>query len=152
MADILPPAPIDAQFGSYGWIDWYKKVRDAINSGASVAWATITGKPSTFSGYGISDTSANLATALTDETGSGQAVFNTSPTLISPVLGAATGTSLSLTGDITTGSTTLHKTSAPLANAAAAQAATLLNSPVMGNPTKWVPVNDNGTIRYVPLW
>lgn len=31
MADILPPPPIDAPFMSYGWIDWYKKVRDAIN-------------------------------------------------------------------------------------------------------------------------
>ena len=152
MADILPPAPVDAPFGAYGWVDWYKKVRDAINNGGSVAWSIITGKPTTFGGYGISDTSANLATALTDETGTGQAVFNTSPTLVSPALGAATGTSLVLTGDITTGSGTLHKTSAPLTNAAAAQAATLLNSPVMGNPTKWVPVNDNGTIRYVPLW
>ena len=44
--------------------------------------------------------SSNLATALTDETGSGAAVFATSPTLVTPVLGAATGTSLSL-GNIT---------------------------------------------------
>jgi hypothetical protein len=39
-------------------------------------------------------TSANLATALTDETGSGSAVFSTSPTLVTPVLGAATATSI----------------------------------------------------------
>jgi hypothetical protein len=32
-------------------------------------------------------TSANLATALTDETGSGAAVFGTSPTLVTPALG-----------------------------------------------------------------
>ena len=38
--------------------------------------------------------SANLATALTDETGSGSAVFATSPTLVTPVLGAATATSI----------------------------------------------------------
>lgn len=38
--------------------------------------------------------SANLAAAITDETGSGAAVFATSPTLITPVLGAATATSL----------------------------------------------------------
>ena len=42
--------------------------------------------------------SANLAAALTDETGSGAAVFATSPTLVTPVIGAATGTSLSTTG------------------------------------------------------
>ena len=40
--------------------------------------------------------SANLSAALTDETGSGAAVFATSPTLVTPVLGAATGTSLNL--------------------------------------------------------
>lgn len=40
--------------------------------------------------------SANLAAALTDETGSGKAVFDTSPTLVTPVIGAAAGTSLDL--------------------------------------------------------
>lgn len=38
--------------------------------------------------------SANLAAALTDETGTGAAVFATSPTLITPVLGVATATSI----------------------------------------------------------
>jgi hypothetical protein len=43
--------------------------------------------------------SANLATAVTDETGSGALVFATSPTLVTPVLGVATGTSFnSITG------------------------------------------------------
>ena len=55
MADILPPAPIDAPFASYNWTDWYKKVRDAINNSSSVAWSIITGKPTTLVGYGITD-------------------------------------------------------------------------------------------------
>lgn len=38
--------------------------------------------------------SANLAAAVTDETGSGLLVFATSPTLVTPVLGAATATSI----------------------------------------------------------
>lgn len=38
--------------------------------------------------------SANLATAVTGETGSGALVFATSPTLVTPVLGAASATSL----------------------------------------------------------
>jgi hypothetical protein len=38
--------------------------------------------------------SANLAAALTDETGSGSNVFATSPTLVTPVLGVATATSV----------------------------------------------------------
>ena len=43
--------------------------------------------------------SANLALALTDETGTGAAVFANTPTLVTPVIGAATGTSLSTTGN-----------------------------------------------------
>ena len=45
-----------------------------------------------------STTSAQLAGVISDETGSGSLVFATSPTLVTPVLGAATGTSLALTG------------------------------------------------------
>ncbi len=39
-------------------------------------------------------TSAQLLAALTDETGTGSAVFATSPTLVTPVLGVATATSI----------------------------------------------------------
>lgn len=46
--------------------------------------------PTTFSGYAISDTSANLASALTDETGTGVAVFGTAPTFTTSInLGAS---------------------------------------------------------------
>lgn len=45
--------------------------------------------------------SANLAAALTDETGSGAAVFANTPTLVTPNIGAATGTSLAVTGVLT---------------------------------------------------
>ncbi len=43
--------------------------------------------------------SANLRSTLTDETGTGSAVFANTPTLVTPVLGAATGTSVVLSGD-----------------------------------------------------
>lgn len=69
MADILPPAPVDAPFTSYNWADWYKKVRDAINAGATVAWATITGKPTTIAGLALNDLLATTYTpTLTDTT------------------------------------------------------------------------------------
>ena len=42
--------------------------------------------------------STNLRTALTDETGTGSAVFATSPTLVTPDIGVATGTSVTLSG------------------------------------------------------
>ena len=46
-------------------------------------------------------TSAQLATALSDETGSGANVFATSPTLITPALGIATATSIIVGGGVT---------------------------------------------------
>lgn len=42
-------------------------------------------------------TSANLAAAVTDETGTGALVFATSPTFITPTLGAASATSINFT-------------------------------------------------------
>ncbi|MDB4343776.1 hypothetical protein OAA11_01140 [Schleiferiaceae bacterium] len=55
-------------------------------SGLAANVATFLGTPS----------SANLRAAVTDETGSGVAVFNDTPTLITPVLGAATATSVAV--------------------------------------------------------
>jgi hypothetical protein len=45
--------------------------------------------------------SANLLAAVTDETGTGALVFANTPTLVTPVIGAATGTSLALSGSLT---------------------------------------------------
>lgn len=61
-------------------------------------------------------------------------------------------TRLQVNGGIQHGDTTLLRTSVALTNGAAAAAGTLLNAPVAGNPTKWVPINDNGTVRYIPAW
>lgn len=65
--------------------------------------------------------------------------------------GSAGGT-LAVTGGLTLSGGTLLTTSAALTNGAAAAAGTLLNAPIAGNPTKWIPVNDNGTTRYIPAW
>jgi len=50
--------------------------------------------------------SANLAAAVTGETGTGALVFANTPTLVTPDIGAATGTSLVLSGDLTVNGTT----------------------------------------------
>jgi hypothetical protein len=64
---------------------------------AKVAGVTPAANVATFLG---TPSSANLAAALTDETGSGAAVFATSPTLITPVLGTpASGNLSSCTAD-----------------------------------------------------
>ena len=49
-------------------------------------------------------TSANLRAAVSDETGTGALVFATSPTLVTPTLGAASSTSITNSGSITTNS------------------------------------------------
>ncbi len=39
-----------------------------------------------------------------------------------------------------------------LTNGAGAGAGTITNAPAAGDPTKWIPINDNGTTRYIPCW
>lgn len=37
-------------------------------------------------------------------------------------------------------------------NGAGASIGTLTNAPAVGDPTKWIPIDDNGTTRYIPAW
>jgi hypothetical protein len=55
---------------------------------------TLTNKTINLSSNTLVATSAQLAAAVTDETGSGSLVFATSPTLVTPTLGVATATSI----------------------------------------------------------
>lgn len=57
--------------------------------------------------------SANLASAITDETGSGPLVFANTPTLVTPVIGAATGTSVNLSSTATASAFIPSGSSAP---------------------------------------
>jgi hypothetical protein len=50
--------------------------------------------------------SSELAGVISDETGTGALVFANTPTLVTPNIGAATGTSLVLSGDLTVNGTT----------------------------------------------
>jgi hypothetical protein len=80
-------------------------VRPVLGTPASGTLTNCTGLPI---GTGVSNlgtgvatflttpSSANLLAALTDETGTGANVFANTPTLVTPVIGAATGTSLAL--------------------------------------------------------
>lgn len=65
---------------------------------------------------------------------------------------SALGGALTVAGGITHGSATLLTTSIALTNGAAANTGTLTNAPSVGNPTKWIPINDNGTTRHIPAW
>lgn len=59
---------------------------------------------------------------------------------------------LDIGGALTVNSSTLIRSTTALSNGAGAAAGTLANAPVAGNPTKWIPINDNGTTRYIPAW
>jgi hypothetical protein len=83
---------------------------NALGTVASAVLTNATGLPiaTGVSGLGTgvatflaTPSSANLAAAVTNETGSGALVFATSPTLVTPVIGVATGTSLAVTAELT---------------------------------------------------
>lgn len=57
------------------------------------SWASVT-RASGFDTFAATPSSANLAALLSDETGTGANVHATSPTLVTPVLGVATATSV----------------------------------------------------------
>lgn len=54
--------------------------------------------------------------------------------------------------DVVSMSGRLAKASVAFTNGAGAMTGTLTNSPVLGDPTKWIPIDDNGTTRHVPAW
>jgi hypothetical protein len=61
---------------------WYNINAETVLAAGIAAWLT-------------NPTSANLRAAMTDETGTGLLVFNTSPTLVTPVLGTVTSGNIS---------------------------------------------------------
>ena len=79
----------------------------AGNTTVTPAVGSITGLGAGVATFLATPSSANLASAVTDETGSGALVFATSPTLVTPILGTpSSGTLTSCTGlPLTTGVT-----------------------------------------------
>lgn len=71
-------------------------------------------------------------------------------------IGSATPTAgdekLQVNGALSINSATMLRTYTAFTNGAGAGVGTLTNAPAAGNPTKWIPINDNGTTRYVPAW
>ena len=123
----------------------------ALGTPASATLTNATGLPIStgVSGLGTgvatflaTPSSANLASAVTDETGSGSLVFATSPTLVTPALGTpSSGTLTSCTGlPLTTGVTgTL-----PIANGGTGTTSTTFAN-LTTNVTGTLPVANGGT-------
>lgn len=66
--------------------------------------------------------------------------------------GFVAGTVAILGTTLTISDTKIMKSNTTFGDGAAAAAGTLLNAPAAGNPTKWIPIDDNGTTRYIPAW
>ena len=75
-------------------VDTYGRITSASNITITPALSSITNLGAGVATFLGTPSSANLAGAVTDETGSGALVFATSPTLVTPTLGVATATSI----------------------------------------------------------
>jgi hypothetical protein len=95
----------------------------ALAVSGAIALAQITGIDPNVATWMGTPTAANMRTAMgADRTGTGAMVFANTPTLVTPVLGAATGTSLDTTGAITAGGSANFKASI---------------QPLVGSTTTW---------------
>jgi hypothetical protein len=86
-------------------VDAQGRITSAANGTPSVAISTgVTGLGTGVATFLATPSSANLISAVTDETGTGSLVFATSPTLVTPVLGTpASGNLANCTADGTNG-------------------------------------------------
>lgn len=122
------------------WLKWFLDlgafVTDSGGAGGGTDHAVLTSLQGGGTGEYFHLTNAEHTALTAGFTGTGDLVRETGPTIATPTIADAL----------------LHKSSVTLTNGAAAAGGTLLNAPAAGNPTKWAPVDDNGTTRYVPMW
>jgi hypothetical protein len=99
----------------------------ASSFNGNLALSNITGLGVGVSSFLATPSSANLASAVTDETGSGALVFANTPTLVTPVLGAASATSIEVSGSVNVGTALSAPTikTATVQHSNATQAATI---------------------------
>ena len=86
----------------------------------------------------------------------GGSINGTTVGLTTAAAGTFTTTQVSAftaTGLVTlAGGAVLAATTNALTDGAGGSGGTLLNAPAVGNPTKWIAVNDGGVTRHIPAW
>ncbi len=96
--------------------------------------------------FGVfNDTGLKVAARLT-------ATGTTPHLLLNTTTDSGNGEVLQVNGAISVNSTILMRSYTTLTDGAGTSTGTLTNAPSAGNPTKWVEINDNGTIRKIPTW
>lgn len=113
----------------------------------------ITGLGTNVAAFLKTPSSANLASAVTDETGTGALVFANTPTLTTPILGAATGTSLTVSGQVSGSVIAVggqSKTYSGFVNVSQSTTADIISidtatTPCYGIHIRYVMYNTNGT-------
>jgi trimeric autotransporter adhesin len=121
----------------------------AISGGSTavgyLARANVTGAVAIGSGVLVSNGNSTVIGAGASDSNTGDIVIGAAGSAQITVNGATKAFTVPSDGNL------LH-TSASLSNGASTNAATITNGPLVGNPTKWAPINDNGTVRYIPMW
>ncbi len=79
-------------------------------------------------------------------------VNNSTTIEIDDTFGAQQVNIAALNGLRITGDTFLIHSGTNYGNGAGAALGTLANAPIAGNPTVWIPIDDNGTLRHIPAW
>ena len=135
---------------------FYQIIENSISSVTAGSTTTFTNKSIDLTDNTLTGTSAELATAISDETGSGALVFGTSPTLVTPALGTpASGVATNITGLPIVAGTTGTLSVARGGTGVTAKTGTgnvvlstspTLTTPALGTPSALVLTNATGTL------
>lgn len=130
------------------WLKWFLDLTAALSESGAAGGAVSHESLDDLLGGAAADhyhfTSGEHTALVAGFTGTGALARQTAPTFLGDV---------TIGGKVKVGSATALVTSTvAMNNGAAAAAGTILNAPAAGNPTKWIPIDDNGTVRYVPAW
>lgn len=92
-----------------GGVAKFSVTKAGVISVGTLAVSSVTGLGTGVATFLATPSSANLASAVTDETGTGALVFANTPTLVTPNIGAATGTSVNLSSRATIDTLTIGR-------------------------------------------